>query len=230
MSIADHEAVLLRASLDQARVNKASDTNKIEFYAVFAFPPSAMADLAEAMKAVTPANSLAGMKLAVKENRATNKPYPGIPDDWLIVRTTTGPDYPPDLFAQDGAKVAALPINAAQIRSEFYAGQNVRVNGYPFFWTHDKTHSKGVSWTLSGVMAVGGGTLRPGGAGGETSESAFAQYRPTAGAQGSQNSDNQSAGAAANNGGGGGGGANPFQQSGNRGAEGGNRNNANPFA
>lgn len=207
MSITDFEAILLHSSLDQPRPNKANP-GKIEFYTNIALPPAAANDLAESMKGVTPNGSLSGLRLTIEPNSKKAKPHAGIPDDWLILRLSSGADYAPELFTTSGEKIAALPLNGGQIRTEFYSGQRVRVNGYPFFWNHEKSGAKGVSWNLSGVMAVGGGERR-GGGGGEPSESAFAKYRndsaPVAVAEEVDESKGKVApGAAAGN---------PFQQS-----------------
>lgn len=191
MSITDHEAILLHSSLDQPRAGR-SNPGKVEFYTSIALPPSAADDLATAMKEVAPNGNLSGLRLTIEPNSKKAKPHAGIPGDWLILRLASGADYSPDLFAADGQKIAALPINGSQIRGEFFAGQKVRINGYPFFWNHAQSGAKGVSWNLSGAMAVGGGERR-GGGGGEPSESAFARYRGDAPAQTSQSVPQESA-------------------------------------
>lgn len=176
MSIADHVAILLFSSLDQPRAGK-SNPNKVEFYTTIALPPAAANDLADQMKTVAPNGNLAGLRLTIEPNSKKAKPIVGVPDDYLILRLSSGPDYPPELFTEEGKKLTALPVHGTEIRTAFYAGNKVRINGYPYFW--DKTSigaGKGISWNLSGVMAVGGGERRAGGAG-EPSESAFAKYR-----------------------------------------------------
>lgn len=178
MSIADHVAILLHSSLDQPRVNKINK-NKVEFYANVAFPPTAANDLAEAMKEVAPNNSLNGQRLTIEANGKKAKPHAGIPADWLILRLSSGPDFSPDLFGTNGQKIPALPLHSGEIRTEFFSGQRIRVNGYPFHWKHAESGAQGVSWNLSGVMAEGGGERRAGG-GGEPSENAFAKYRADA--------------------------------------------------
>lgn len=180
MSIADHVGILLHSSLDKAVLNKANkNKEKYEFYANVALPPTAQNDLAAAMKEVAPDGRLQGLRLTVEPNGNKAKPHAGIPDDWLILRLSSGPDFPPDLFVESGAKIAALSINGSQIRTEFYSGQRVRVNGYPFAWNHTESGSRGISWNLSGVMAAGGGERRAVNSG-EPSESAFAKYRDAA--------------------------------------------------
>ena len=172
MSITNHVGTLLYSALAKPQPNKTNPA-KIEFFATVAFPPSAGADLAAAMTAVTPNGTLAGQRLTVEANVKKAKPHAGIPDDWLIVRFTSGPDYAPELFTQTGDRILANPVNSTEIASRFYAGQQVRVNGYPFHWKHTGSGSQGVSWNLSGLMEVGGGERR---AGGNDSESAFAAY------------------------------------------------------
>lgn len=195
MSIQDHVAILLHSSLAQARPNKANP-DKIEFYANVALPPSAAGDLAEQMKQEAPNGKLQGLRLTIEANSRKSKPHPGIPDDWLILRLSSGQDYAPELYTEGGQKLAALPINGGQIRGEFFAGQKVRLNGYPFYWSHAISGATGISWNLSGVMAVGGGERRGGGSG-EPSESAFARYlsdTPTSNGQGNSQQGNSQQG------------------------------------
>lgn len=215
MSIADHVAIFLMGSLDQPKAGKAKPNNPT-YWGQFAFPPTAEADLLAACTAVAPNGSLAGLQLAVKKhaNLAADKKFPGIADDWYIVRIGTGPDYPPDLFLTDGSKIAALPINGQQIRSEFFAGQRVRVNTYGFYYPPKGGGSAGISFNLSGVMAVGGGERRSNGEGGESSENAFAAYRNASAQQSAPQEQAAQQPAQQSSG-------NPFQQ--------GNAGTANPF-
>lgn len=210
MALADHVAIILSASLDQPRAGKANP-NKPDFYVQAAFDPSAGAYLQSAMIEASPSGKLNGLKYNVKTNGSLEKPFPGIPDSYLVVRFGTGPDFPPELFTQTGEQISALPVNRSQIASEFYSGQRVRLNGYARYWSHE-SGSKGISWSLSGVMAVGGGERRPGAAAGEPSESAFAKYRQNGG-EASAPAQSQAASAPAATG-------NPFQQS----------SESNPFA
>lgn len=209
MALTDHVAIILSASLDQPRAGKANP-NKPDFYVQAAFEPSAGSFLLSAMNEASPTGKLNGLRYNVKTNGAQDKPFAGIPDDYLIVRLGTGPDFPPELFTQTGQQISALPVNRSQIASEFFAGQRVRVNGYPRYWTHD-SGAKGVSWSLNGVMSVGGGERRPGAAAGEPNESAFAKYRdnvpveaaaPAASAQAASTTTTPATG------------GNPFQQAG----------------
>lgn len=194
MSIADHVAIFLMGSLDQPKAGKAKP-NSPEYWGQFAFPPEAQNDLMAACTAVAPNNSISGLQLAPKKHGALapDKKFPGIPDDWFIVRMGTGPDYPPDLFLVNGQKITALPINGGAIRTDFYSGQKVRVNTYGFFYPPKNGGGAGVSFNLSGLMAVGGGERRSAGEGGEPSESAFAKYRNDAPAQTSQPAPQESA-------------------------------------
>lgn len=209
MSIADHVAVFLMGSLDQPKAGPAKP-DRPEYWGQFAFPPTAEADLLAACTAVAPNGSLSGLQLAPKKH-STLKPekqFAGIPQDWLIVRIGTGPDYPPDLFLTDGTKVAALPINGGKIRTDFFSGQRVRVNAHGFAYPSIKGGLPGVSFSLNGVMAVGGGERRSGGDTGEPSESAFAKYRSDAPAEAAAPAANAPAASASAASG------NPFQQAG----------------
>lgn len=219
-TITDHVAILLRSSLDQARESKAKP-GKHEFYAQLALPPQARDALMDACKSVAPNGSLNGLQVAPKlhSSLADAKRFAGIPLDWFIIRMSSGPDYPPELFAESGQKIAALPINSGQIRTEFYAGQRVRINTYPFHYPAKNGGSAGVAFNLSGLMAVGGGERRAGDNGGESSESAFAKYRNTdaPAQQAPQQEQPASTGGASAS-------ADPFQQSGGGSAS------ADPFA
>lgn len=218
MSLADHIATFLMGSLDQPKAGTAKP-DRPEFWGQFAFPPTAEADLLAICTASAPNGSLSGLQLAPKKHSslAPDKQFAGIPLDWYIVRIGTGPDYPPDLYLLDGSKIAALPINGGKIRADFFSGQNVRVNAHGFSYPSIKGGLPGVSFSLDGVMAVGGGERRTGGDGGEPSESAFAKYRSDAPAESSGNSATVTHPTAST-----GSNGNPFAQSGNTAA-------ANPF-
>lgn len=220
MSIADHIAIYLMGSLDQPKAGKAKP-DRPEYWGQFAFPPEAAGDLMAACTAAAPNGSTNGLQLAPKLHGklAPDKKFPGIPDDWLIVRMGTGPDYPPDLFLVNGQKISALPINGGAIRTDFYSGQKVRVNTYGYYYPPTGGGSAGISFNLSGLMAVGGGERRSAGEGGEPSESAFAKYRSDAPVQ---QSPAQDAAAAQPSG------TDPFVQQGGA-AFGGTTSNAQPF-
>lgn len=214
MNIADHIAIFLHGSLDQARPSKAKP-GKIEFYGRFALPPTAFDSLMESIKAVAPNGNISGLQLAPKlhSSLAPDKQFAGIPRDWFIVRMSSGADYPPDLFAVDGSKIAAIPLNGGQIRTEFYSGQRVRINTYAFFYPPTNGGSAGVSFNLSGIMAVGGGErIGNGGSGGEPSESAFAKYRNEPAQVQQAEPVDESQGKAGPGSNGGATGNNPFQQ------------------
>ena len=172
-TLADFEGILLSSSLTEARASK-SNPNKIEFYAAVAYPAEAGAALAELAKTVAPNGSLAGLRMTVEPNIRKAKPFAGIPDDALIMRLTSGPDYPPALFTSEGMRIPAGAAGAPMAREQLYAGQKVRVNGYPYFWNHTASGGRGISWNLSGVMAIGGGERR--GNQGESNEAAFGRY------------------------------------------------------
>lgn len=172
-TLADFEGILLASSLTEARAGK-SNPSKVEFYAAVAYPASAAAELAELAKTVAPNGNLAGLRMTIEPNIKKGKPFAGIPDDSLIMRLTSGPDYPPAAFTDVGGRIPAGQAGAAQVREHLYAGQRVRVNGYPYYWTHAASGSRGISWNLSGVMSIGGGERR--GNSGESNEAAFGRY------------------------------------------------------
>lgn len=175
MSISDHVGILLDRSLDQARPSKRNPA-KVTYYARVALPAAAGPELLELAKSVAPNGSLAGLTMTIKTHSAlpADKQLAGIPADALIVRLTSGEGYPPDLFLADGSRIPASPLHAGEINGDFYSGQRVRINTYPFYYPAGKGDA-GISWNLSGLLAVGGGERR-GNAGGESSESAFARY------------------------------------------------------
>lgn len=203
MSIADHVAIFLMGSLDQPKAGPAKP-DRPEFWGQFAFPPTAEPDLLAACTTATANGSLAGLQLAPKKHSslAPDKQFEGVPLDWYIVRMGTGPDYPPDLFLVDGTKIAPLPINSGKIRADLFSGQHVRVNAHGYAYAAKNGGRPGVSFSLNGVMAVGGGERRSSGEGGEPSESVFAKYRGDAPAQTSQSAPQEAAQTAAD----------PFQQ------------------
>lgn len=218
MSIADHVAIFLMGDLDQPKAGSAKP-DRPEYWGRFAFPPTAEADLLALCTSASPNGSLSGLQLAPKKHSslAPDKQFTGIPLDWYIVRIGTGPDYPPDLFLVDGTKIAPLPINGGKIRTDFFSGQNVRVNAHGFAYPAKNGGRPGVSFSLDGVMAVGGGERRAGGEGGEPSESAFAKYRNDPPAQQAEQPAPQQTATMAD-------GSNPFQQN-----SAGTSNAGNPF-
>lgn len=158
MAIADHVATLLYSSLDQARpnknkVDKTTGTHPMEFYALVAFPPSAQNDLVELAQSRAAGGSLTGVAVGVKTNASTDKPIPGIPGDWLIVRAAT--QYAPQVLNRAG-KTLERPADEATIKSGFYPGREVRVLISPFAW--DYKGKKGISFNLDGIMDAGDGT------------------------------------------------------------------------
>lgn len=178
-TLADFEATLLSASLSEARPNK-SNPNKVEYYVTIAIPAHMGADLLAVMATVAPNGDTNAVKLSVEPNKRKAKPFAGIPDDALILRASAFSDAPPDLFGLDGKRIPNGPLGSGAVREQLFAGQKVRVNGFPFFWQHD-TGGRGISWNLTGVLAVGGGERRAGASGGESSESAFARYAAISG-------------------------------------------------
>ena len=169
MSITDHVAILLAGSFDAPKRNKLKSADKPpEYYAVVAFDASAGDEIAAAMAAIAPGGNLAGITHSVKPNARLNKPYPGIPDDALVVRFAT--QFAPEVYSDSGELVPADTAHAGAIRSQLFAGQRIRINGAPYVWNFQG--KAGISWNLYGVMAVGGGERRA------TASDAFAKYLP----------------------------------------------------
>lgn len=227
MALTDHIGTLLQGSFDRPAKNRLKPQAPSEYYAVVAFPPAAAADLASALAEVAPGGNWKAVQHAVKPNNQLPKPFPGIPDDHLVVRF--GTQFAVEIRGEDGAEIIPTAENSALIRSKLFAGQRVRINGGPYLWNFQG--KPGISWNLCGAMAVGGGERRPGGNNGGgfeayipkgepaaqdnafTSQAAPAQGGQQQPAQGGQQSVQQGNG-------------NPFQQgSANGGAAGGN-----PFA
>lgn len=230
MALQDHVAIILSCSLDRASKNRKKPTAPPRYYVRAALPPAADGDLGEAMAQVAPGGNWQATSHNIRANSMLKKPYPGVPDDWRIVKFDT--QYPVPLYAPDGSEIFVSAENSARIRSEFYAGQRARIEGSPYLWNNDG--ETGISWNLWGVMAVGGGDRLPGSGG-----SGFAAYRPQgAGAApqqsggfgtntpadgGQQQQQSGGFGAPAQGAPAGAAGTNPFQQPANAG-------NGNPFA
>lgn len=213
MALTDHIGILLQGSFDRPAKNRLKPQAPPEYYAVVAFEPSAAADLAAAMAEIAPGGNWQALQHAVKPNKQLPKPFPGIPDDSLVVRF--GTQFPVEVRDESGTEIIPSAENSPLIRSKLFSGQRVRINGAPYTWTFQTKN--GISWNLYGAMAVGGGERRAGGAGGGS----FDKYIP----EGAQKENAFAAPAAdtskpATNTG-----ANPFQQ----GSAAGGSAAANPF-
>ena len=150
--LTDHVAILLYNSLDVTRISKLKPQRGPVFFAQFAFPPYAGADLQALAASVAPGGSLSGLEIGgFSVAGALKKPIPGIPGDWLTVRCES--QFAPTLVASDGQP---LPTPEA-VRATFYPGRRVRAALSAFPWVHDKTGRKGVSFNLQGVMDAGPG-------------------------------------------------------------------------
>lgn len=148
MTISDHVAILAHHALARAIPNKKKQ-NRMEFYAVLAFPPAAMDALADAVNVVYPGADLSQISVSIRTNQQQTKPIVGIPADWLIVRAAT--QYQPYLADEAGNQMN----DENHIRSVLYAGANVRVDLSAFSWTQDGV--PGASFNVNGVMAAGAG-------------------------------------------------------------------------
>lgn len=171
MAIQDHVAIMLAGSLDRAAPNKKKPHAAPRFYVRAAFPPTAADDLATAMAGIAPGGNWQALSHNIKPNRALAKPYPGVPDDYLIVKLDT--QYPVAVYGENGQAIPVSAENSPMIRSQFYSGQRIRLEGSPYTWNNDGEN--GISWNLYGALAVGGGERRNTGGG-----DGFAAYRKDA--------------------------------------------------
>jgi hypothetical protein len=175
MALHEHLAILLHSSLDEARPNQKKRDPKtgqpvIERFAVMAFPPEAGNDLATLVRSVSPGGDMSKLgHNPVGLNFKRDKPFPGIPDNYLILRAKT--QYEPTIMARNGQQ-----LNGAQhkelIRSSFYPGRRVRAELFPKHWTND---GGGVSFYLTGIMDAGDGERLNIGTESQASQN-FAQY------------------------------------------------------
>ena len=174
MSISDHIAILTHAALAVPVPNKLKPAQPLEYYAVIAYPPTAANDLqAIALNAASAMfGGLNGVAVGVKRNQDFDKPLPGVPGEWFIVRAAS--KFAPEIYAADGVQLLqSTPDGQARIRQEFFAGKRVRVNLTAYAWTYGKD-KKGVSFNLPGLMDAGeGGDRLPMG---NDSASAFAKH------------------------------------------------------
>jgi|SRR5579859_660856 len=167
MSITDHIAILTHHALAQAQPNRKKAGKPLQFYSVLAFPPAAAGDLQALSAAVAPGGSLTGLKVGVRRNQQLDKPIPGVPGDWFIIRAST--QFPPYL-ADEGGNQLSQDTQQAAIRVKFYAGKKVRAAISAFYWPNE---GGGISFDLSGVMAVSDGERLNIG---NTAANAFASY------------------------------------------------------
>jgi hypothetical protein len=151
MAIADHVAILTHHALATAQPNRKKAGSPMQFYSVLAFPPTAADDLVALTKGVAPGGSLAGLKVSVRRNQQLDKPIPGVPADWFIIRAST--QFPPYL-ADEGGNQLSQDSQQSDIRVKFYAGKKVRAAISAYYWPNE---GGGVSFNLDGVMAVGDG-------------------------------------------------------------------------
>lgn len=178
----DYVGILTHFSLAAPQANKQKiDTktgaNRLEYYAVIAFPPEAGPALLALL--TDQANASFGglhsdVQHGVKENRYNKKgAIAGIPHDWLLVRAAS--EYAPYI-----ANEAGVQLTPDAIRSAFYAGKKVRASLSTYRWTHP-SNGRGVSMNLAGVMAAGDGERLNIGTG--VVANGFAKYgNPNAGA------------------------------------------------
>lgn len=167
MSIDSHIAILLGHSLHEARMNKKK--TRAEFYAQVALPLAAATDVAALVSALYPGVPLGTIEVNFKTNAQQEKPFPGVPADWCVLRMAS--QYAPELYAADG--VTPIPVSLA--KQHFFAGMRVRINTSAWPWKNDFGKS-GASFNLHGLMdaGLGGDRLQIGGGAG--SGSVFASH------------------------------------------------------
>ena len=151
MAIDSHIAILTHHALAAPQVNQKKASKPSEFYAVIAFPPAAADDLQAELKRVAPGGSLNGLRISVRRNAQIEKPIPGVPADWFIIRAAS--KFPPYLADERGTQLAQ-DTQQTDIRTKFYAGKRVRVALSAYHWPND---GGGLSFNLNGVMAVSDG-------------------------------------------------------------------------
>lgn len=151
MALTDHVAILLGHSFDVARLNKKK--TRADFYAQFALPPAAAAEIAALVAAIYPGVPLSTLEVNFTTNAQQAKPFPGVPSDWFIVRMAS--QFAPELYAADGV----TRVDNAQARSAFFAGMRVRVHSSAWGWKNEFGKS-GASFNLLGVMDAGQGGER----------------------------------------------------------------------
>lgn len=154
MAFEDHVAILIQGAFDRPAKNKFKPNDPPEYFAVVAVDPSAGPDLQALLAAVNP--NWQNMGHPIKPNGKLDKPYPGIPDNWLTFRMQS--QYVPEIRDTNGTELFASAENAGYIRSQLYAGTNVRVRGTVKEW--EFSGKRGLKFYLGGVMAVGGGERR----------------------------------------------------------------------
>lgn len=157
MAVIQHQAILLDHSLAVARPNP-NKKERVEHYANIAFPPAAQADILAALNAVANGIPLSNLHLPVQQNahrknqKGVSTTVAGIPGDWLIMRVSTSPEYPPACVDADGT-VITVP---QQINAVFYAGRKIMAD---VWFKLSAPHQKGqtIFANIGGVIAQADG-------------------------------------------------------------------------
>ena len=169
----DFVAILAHSSLAMARPNKLKPGSPPTFYAEVCFPPEAGGALQALAAAVAPGGQLGGLEIGVKLNSQKQKPIPGVPGDWLVVKSST--QFAPYVADSSGAQIVQGDAAAnARIQATFYAGKKVRAALSAFAWAHAQTNRRGISFNLTGVLEAGDGERLNIGSG--VTANAFAKY------------------------------------------------------
>lgn len=147
MALTDHVAILLGHSLDVPRLNKKK--TRSDFYAQFALPPAAINDVGALVAAVYPGTPLGSIDVNCKPNAQQDKPFPGVPSDWYVIRMAS--QFAPELY-----DAAGTLIPSHEARARFYAGMRVRVHSSAWAWKNEFGKS-GASFNLHALMDAGQG-------------------------------------------------------------------------
>lgn len=158
MAVIEHQGILLSHALAAPRRNP-NKKERIEYHASVAFPPEAQADLIGLLQSVTNGAPLSNFYLPVQRNDARKdsrtgqpNPIPGIPSDWLILRTSSSQSYAPACVNIDGTVLT----DAAQVSAAFYPGKKVMIDVYvKAVLGHAKGNS--IYANLSGIIAQADG-------------------------------------------------------------------------
>ena len=157
MPVIQHQGILLDNTLAVARPNP-NKRERIEHYANIAFPPAAGPEIQALLSAAANGVNLGNLYLPVVQNGARKNQkgqsttVAGIPDDWLIMRVSTSPEYPPARVDADGTVLT----NPADVSRAFYAGRNVIAD---VWFKLSAPHQKGQSIfaNIAGVIAQANG-------------------------------------------------------------------------
>jgi hypothetical protein len=183
-SIMDCVGILTNFSIaapqrNKNKIDRKTGTNRMEYYAVVAFPPEA-GPVLHALVSECATQNFGGLhpdvQHTVRRNDAPNRNgvvnmIPGVPADWLMVRAAS--EYAPYVADEAGAQ-----LSGDAMRAVFYPGKRVRVSISCYKWIRDT--GRGVNFNLDGIMAASDGERLNIGSG--QTANAFSRYaNPNAG-------------------------------------------------